>query len=552
MGLRNMNLLVVLIERMRKFKFSQYCVVILILITVLSLAIKINLVNHEFFENGQADSSQRLLLAKSLFHEPYSWLIYKGWVELWPPGQFLVLEGLYSFIKATNLAGFAHWTQISLYVPIIMFALSIWLMFFITKKEYGEKSALYSSLIFCFISILNHLSMSGLAETYAIFFVALTMFLLYVHDERRKKIYLLLASIALFWGIICRAEVVFLIPVFVIYLLPRVSKRNIIGFVLISISFYLLKYFLVFIGIINLPVRYYNAAKLSGFYDYYSLSSQIRRFTPFLRTAVFAFSPILFSIGLCYVMLRLKEIRHKLSFLIAATYLLVIFCLMLSGNIGISLRYLAIGIFAFVPTIGGGLVYFENALRRSFGAFSYCFVIIVLFLSLLPQVYDIKDGSFGNKPTREVLECRSWLQTNLNPSDVVFFDFLDNWDQYLHAEIEDLSRQRILWSYSFYPPPSQGIDLSAYKNKRQAIAIDFILNNQPKYLVVSTEKKYRKLKQFKIRPKHQLVSYVREFMVLSPEEGLSLNINGKVLPLVERFSNEDFIVYQGKYDRGYF
>jgi len=538
-------------NHLRKIKPQYYYIAILIIIAVLSIVFKINLINNEVFENGRGDSSQRLLLANDFFHNWHLWLTSKMWVNMWPPGQFIILGALYAILAKFHLINFLHWTQASLYVPVVLFAFCIVLMFFIAKKEGGYKPALYSIIIFSLLNGLNQLSLSGLVEIYAVFFTALTIFLLYVYDEKRKQGYLFLAAFSLLWGSICRMEVLLLAPVFIVYLLSRTCKRNILYFGLIAVSFYLVKYSLLFAGIVNMPIRHDNIAKELYYFGSLSIFGRIVKLFLFLRSYALAFPLVLFFVGLWQAVFNLKKNFRALSFSVAATYFLIIAFLILLGKIGAFSRYQAIAVFCFIPTIAMGFDNIEKFVRKYIKQpISTLTVVIIVILFLLPQVNQMRtQGSRGNRPGARIVECKKWLQANLKPTDVVFFDFLNFWDQFLHAESENLSNQRIAWSYAFHPPSSTFDPLKYNKlsDLPEGAAIDFVLHQKPKYLVLASEKQYDKLKKLKLDAKHVRASFIRKFIHQDQKGMYWLKVKERRL-LVKKFSNRDYNIFEVKYE----
>lgn len=522
-----------------------------ILLTISMVVYKIILVVSGLVDNWRGDSSQRLIMANGFSQDWEKFLTGNFWSNIWPPGQFTFLGLIYEFQRQSGLTSL-HYVQSSLIASSLLYALSIYPVYLLARKVGSEKAGLFAVILFTGSFFFNELSFKGLAETYALPFMVIGFLYLVRYERGESPIWI--SGISFSLGTMMRSEVALIFPVIFFWLIWKKHLKNAFIFGFTASSFTFLKYLVVMIFFPGSSQYYkYNHGDIVTFYGKY-----LENFPHVLRAFKYAifdnfnFFLALFSIC-CLVFFLFKSKFKKVwvylyCFIFTGAFLFI--CLVI-GMYPSDARYFYIPALMMVLITSVGLsVVVEFLENYKFIPKNAVFGVLVLTLGVMAIVNlnRVQDKVKSAIPVG-VVEARDWLNKNLQDEDFLYFDFLQNYDQYLHAYTDRVDLMRASFSYSYHPP-IKNIVSGTPRNKVVTIrSHEYIKQFRPKYLVLSGSRIYDYLKKATFGGTHIKASYIRPFIKPCEEDGetckiiVSPIINSQI-KIRQVFGNEDIEVYE--------
>ncbi len=200
---------------------------------------------------------------------------------------------------------------ISLFIPVIG-ALTVIVIYFLSKELFNEKIALYSSLLLTFLPL--HIIFSGkiLTDVFATFLLTLSFLFFWKGFEKGENKYKLLFGFSIALSLLARYTTLWLLIIFPLYLI--IKYRNLsflrdkhLWFCIAIFIISLLPLFFYGISAYNNPIGVFTHARIAA--DYWGGSQPWDFFFQHSRQ-MFAILTLLFPISLFLIFID-KELRKK-------------------------------------------------------------------------------------------------------------------------------------------------------------------------------------------------------------------------------------------------
>jgi hypothetical protein len=472
---------------------------------------------------GPGDASQRLLMAHGYSQAGGSYLTGTFWWQVWPPGPFIILGLVYQLQDLIGLTSISYVT-VSLIVSGLIFSICTYFVYLLVQKFAGAKAGLFAAVIYSGLVTFHRISSTGLAETYALPFVIFGF--LYYAKYLRGESGIWASAIFLALGTLCRSEVILLFPAFFLHLLWSKQIARAFQWGMTASSYTILKTVVVSIFFPE-KKQYFNAHKSDHVWMEKSFWDSWDRFLPAFKNgfiADFGYFLVFFGLlALFFLIYKRKNAFIAICFLIYTTLLLLVLFL---GFVPMIDRYFFISVLLFSWIIGIGLsalIDFLVQLRLPL-RIPYRGIVTITMVTLIGLLaFNLKAVALQEyrKVPQSVVEIRDWLNEHLTGEGHVFFDYLGGWDQYLHAYTDRVGLMRDSYSYSYFPPLR---NLQPTSDKKIQLTMNghvYIMEYEPKYIVLRGEKKYKHIYESAIRQypdgnfygtRHIRPSYVQPYL----------------------------------------
>jgi hypothetical protein len=314
--------------------------------------------------------------------------------------------------------------------------------------------------------------------------------------------------------------------------------------------------------------QYFNAHKSDHVWMEKSFWDSWDRFLPAFKNgfiADFGYFLVFFGLlALFFLIYKRKNAFIAICFLIYTTLLLLVLFL---GFVPMIDRYFFISVLLFSWIIGIGLsalIDFLVQLRLPL-RIPYRGIVTITMVTLIGLLaFNLKAVALQEyrKVPQSVVEIRDWLNEHLTGEGHVFFDYLGGWDQYLHAYTDRVGLMRDSYSYSYFPPLR---NLQPTSDKKIQLTMNghvYIMEYEPKYIVLRGEKKYKHIYESAIRQypdgnfygtRHIRPSYVQPYLKsCSGNDRNCLILESEYMDSPVKmwrvYSNGDYEVFQPVYE----
>jgi hypothetical protein len=532
-----------------------------VLILLLAVCyLKIVLILTGVFDSGLGDGSSRIVIANRMAQTPGSWFSRDFWTGVWQFGPF-ISQGI--FIRIFQWIGLAPHMDVVKFCLIqasILFCLGAWFLYLAAERLAGPLAGALVVLGLLGNEYVQLMSLSANAETYAFFYASIGIWLLTGQPLTRRAA--AAAGVALLAAQLCRSEVAILSAMIGVALFFGRRFAHAFIFVGFAEAFVYIRPILVRImgwqavGWRDLAGKVYRSPESLA-----DLMAVVLRAIVELLSSSYA--PFLY-VGLFGWVFVLRNRRLRAPALIAPLYP---FCL-IGALIVMSLttwapRYFYLAMVLLIFSAGILIARLVDTLRESpaparrrLAAVLIAAAVILhagLFTKIHLRHHDSSLSRYIRMPIG-VGHARDWLDARVTPDDGILFDYLQSWDQYLHAQTERMDRPRPAMDYSSHPPlkpvPAT-VPPDADRATRTTVKFhSFIAQYRPRYFVLAGPRLLpRDDAQF--RALHKRASYVRPYMTPADRPRTWIYRTPFIddapeLRLTLEFGNEDVEIYSAE------
>lgn len=460
------------------------------------------------YDIGRGDDASRLLLIQKYFLSLKQFFSIGFWTS-WDPIGPLYLNA--AILKLMTIVGIdPNPVVVTLSVSTLFLAIGIWLLSRIaTQVLHAELAGFLSVVALSGSAMAYEVGVSAFGETYAFGFIAMALWCLRSTFISRQFDFrqVAFAAFLFFLATICRREAIIApMALSMIWFFERRWKYACL--LLLGSSFY---FWSKIFAITMWGVGGINEFNLQNAFLWNSLDTATlwQKFSFRIKGAIF--SSYYWPIEALGFALFLTSWRKDLSkFLLAFIVLFtgLICYAVLTGKINYGVRYLYMT-FVFVSLAAAMGTYL---LQQRLPYLWSKWVLILLFFFSYAFTLKRVDNAVKYKVPPPVKQARNWLRTHLQKEEKINFDFLNNWDQYLHVYVDYLGQETVGYSYSFFPkslrlnflkrvePPALFSKMNSHRH--------FYLD-RPEYVVLANGELFRRIERQERMAKHLATSYIR-------------------------------------------
>lgn len=331
------------------------------------------------------------------------------------------------FIKITSLVGNTDPVFAVNLMSVTFGALGVSALFLFVYEVIDKRSALFSSILFCFYPFFFGVSLYGMSHTPALFFLLTGLWLLRLFKRHDRRLHLVLSSVCFGCMAACRLQdmVLLFIPISLYFFMDNnlgLDKHNIFTTIKSKLSgFTLLIIIIVSLTILfHLPllidVNYQQKSAILWFWQAGLTSNFLGFFSEHLlvslRMLMFSLSPLGVLLALSGISLLFK----KRSSLFLLLILWLLFPLLFYGNLYTTTsRFLIIAAIPLIIAEGYILAYLANSHRMVVKSASIlCFGLIIWVT--FKEVYPIFKFRHDNAP---LVDFSRWVATVTEPDAVI-------------------------------------------------------------------------------------------------------------------------------------
>jgi len=390
------------------------------MLLIFAFALGVRLISLRFSDNCHWDGVLRIYNALRWMEKPH--LITHG---MWGP--------LHTYLISLALMMYDNVLVSPVLMNAILGSLIIFPLSYIVRREFGDRIALYSAVIYSIYPVAFRYSLLSFSEIPYNFLLFLSLSLLFLSRERNNsRLYVFLAAIFLNLAGMLRYEAWALIPAFSLFLLRE--RRALFLFLATSAIFP------VFWMAGNYVEHGDPLFSVNVIYRLNVMGFKINEgFGPFSFIVRLLFWPVILTMGLTPLIAFLALLgasisiyrRRRLGLLSIFLFLLSIFIWKSeSGTLFLKSRYSITLALLLIPYSAYGLSAFLSSIR---GSKARAAAFVVVLLSVLPFSYaagKVTEGVFflPKAPDRYHRVVR-YLNGELRPHDNILVDHFDDWKE---------------------------------------------------------------------------------------------------------------------------
>ncbi len=398
----------------------------LLLLSVLLFIIKLLLL--PYVHAVDADGVSRIYISQS-------WLENPEWIKSgnWGP--------IYFYLMGSALMVYNNPFYTPLIVNIVFSIATLFPLYFLFKRIYNESTALILCFLFSLSPIIFRLSLLALAETPYLFFVSLSVYLVYKGLKEEKISYVFFGGIMSSIAGGFRYESWILSTLLALLILIKYSKKNFFVFSITAFAFpciWLISNYMASDNFLN-SFNWVVDATVTNKVD--SLESLLRRIWFYPLSLIFAFGPIAFF----YLIKAIKTAyKDSTSRKVIITYGIIFFIVLIiflfntiRGSLLLQHRFTITLYLLSLPLLG---YYFTELSRKK--------INLVFLFAFTGFALSYAYSSKGTRPiprllNKDAIEINNIVRLNSNKNSGLILDFW-NWENtFCIAFMSDISRSNV-------------------------------------------------------------------------------------------------------------
>lgn len=522
--------------------------------------IKLLLIYTDVFDTGLGDGSSRIIISTELSLDENGYFTKRFWTNYWSYGPFMTQGVFLKLFRAAGVAEHINHVKFILGQASVLFLIGVYFTYRAMSRLLDRRSGLYAVLALLAIEIINLMSLSSNAETYAFFYTAMGMWILSFRPG--NAFIAILAGVPLMMAQLCRSEV-------------AIITLIVAGILLINRK-YLSSLFLVLVGDSMVYVKpiAMRLLEIEGT-SVFNMKQQYRAYDEWsgpLETIVNATRDIaktpdalLLSVGLLGSLFLILNKRLRYVPLVVVGYpilMAAMWTVFIQTRFADRFWYMELVILCVAAGIVMGR--FTGFLQERWpgrwtrivsGAALALFALVSLvsFSRVHAKEHHSHLATYIAIPD-EVQAARRWLRANIRGKESLQFDYLRGWDQYLHAQTDSAAFRRTSLGYANGVSPRSKFDWASLNGdlalQKTVRAHLHILDYRPRFLVLAGEKLIHP-EDFEFYAKHKRWSYLRPYMTESDENGIryfqSAYVEHTPIPLKMVYRNSHIEVFEASY-----
>ena len=487
-----------------------------------SLAAKVYLVVSGQWDVGPGDSAQRIRLAlhASLHDRLFT---TKFFTDIWPHLPEIMQGGMLNVLRATPFAEQVDYVKACLILPATLFTLGCYFVFLSVRRLSNAAGGAFAVLALLGNELMNLGSVSGYVNGYAFFFVAAGSWALLAGHASYRWVFI--AALLMQAAALCRTDAVVLSAIYTCVLFYRKPRLRAVLFGGVSSLFFFIKPFV----LITLGRKAAIFGSTHSSYNFETDRSVLfNMLMDVLRNIVSSWDGVMLAYGLLGVVVLAFNRKARLLPLVFGIFSTIVFVVCVTGIVSTyQPRYFYIPIVLLYMAAGAlhGMfldrVWKIPSIRLRYVSATLLVAVFILFNAV--QIFQLPNRRIEPQYTtmrlakpEGVRQTYAWLSSQLVEEDALHFDYLNNWDQYLHAKTDALNRDRQSFCYGGSPPKRYKGEVPDWKGDA-ALQMTFrahvhIVGYEPRYYVGLSETEYARIENRQWVAKHKRSSYIRPYL----------------------------------------
>jgi hypothetical protein len=547
-------------------------------------------------DGGVGDESHRLVFALRLTTDFWDHIYAYFFWNPWPVGPFVIQGLAFKALSALGLADQSDFIAVSLATSTVLLSLSALVLYHAVSAVSGRLAGVIAILLLAVSHSANLFGITAMAETYALFFVSLTLY--FIATGRQTPVRVALGAVFLLLATLCRSEMVVLSGIFGVYLVFRRGWVSALGLVVVStaafavktavntlsgfsgMSYFTLKHFYRFEeGVLDNAGKAMTAAR--GWLSQEGAFSEIVVILAAFALAAFVLSTLRGK-GVQPRGTPRLEARIALFASLFVAYTLFILMSMSFAFVLPWPRYFyfsqVLFIVPFACVVGAAASRMSETARAAFrdalrggagharaGRLAYIVVAAAVMAAVLWQTASVSASAtasiYAEQKGRippELREARDWLVANVKDGESVLIDALWFWETYLFLHLLNTGKTGPL--FMVYDPPPGDWNRTRHQvpegEKYAYIAHRYLAAFRPAYVVLTGAAWWQSLRTMQnFYDPNEKPSYLRPYMSESADGGGAildspywLQNEPRQVVLTRVFANEKVAVYRTVFD----